>query len=578
MRSFNELTGDPLEQWFKELFVDELNFEDYYPSSGQIALNQLNPEFDVGHHLEVDGIMRIHKTCILFEYTGQGGNFRDKIKKFIRSANLFVQDKHLSLRDKFKLFNIPDDRLDDFEEVEDWKFVYFGVHAEFDLRAYRRADFPDVPYVRDRLYIFQPTQLEYIRQLTNLIGVYGKNELLATLEFTPSKLGEADENLRLDFIKADKKYVVGNGDTKADVYLVKFKIDQLLRMARVSRYEGLPFVLESGDSNDNYQRLLEDEKLQNIANNFIDNNKKKTFPNTITLALSSECLEIDAANKLSIPKKYSSIDIIDGQHRLFGYTRQEVDQQVRQEAEILATALKFNTTDQAVIAKNSARVFCEINSTQAKVKKDLLYLIKYDILGERNYLAAAGKVILQCDKRDKVLGRMFRISSLRRKNQLNFPCISVVEIIEKEITLLIEGLGVDDVKADEAHVKLVFDSQDDFLTNPDKYVEGAIILLERYFNHVRSVFSKDWVKDAETHLLTEPYIMSMVHFLRYRLFNLSETMEDIEASLQDLKSKVDSITTPADSPSFPPSNSSIPNPSEGYEAISEFLVSLVKES
>ncbi|WP_456459189.1 DGQHR domain-containing protein [Reichenbachiella sp.] len=574
MRAFNELTGNPLELWFQELFTTELGFEDYFSSPGQIPLTHLNPELEVGHHLEIDGLLRIHKTCILFEYTGQGGSFRDKIKKFNRSVHLFVEDEHLNLRDKLSLFNVPENKLDDFDEIEEWKFVYFGTHPDFDLRNYRRTDFPDYPFVRDRLYIFQPTQLEYIRQLTNLIGKYGKNELLATLEFTPVHMGEPDENLRLDFIKADKKYVVGNSETKADIYLIKFKIDQLLKMARVSRYEGLPFVLESSDTSDNYQRLLEDEKLKSIAEKFINNNKKKTFPNTITLALSSECEEVRGTQKLSIPKKYSSIDIIDGQHRLFGYTRQEVDQLVRQDAEILATALKFDTTDQKVITKNAARVFCEINSTQAKVKKDLLYLIKYDVLEERNHIAAAGKIVLECDRRDGVLAGMFRITSLRRRNRLNYPCISVVDIIEKEISVILTGDGTNDTKASGDHLKLIFNTEADFSTSPDDYIKGAIILLERYFSHIKSVFSKDWEKDAETHLLTEPYILALIRLLRYRLFNMNETMDDIHDTLLALKTNIDHMTNPNSSPSFPVNSDQIPEPSESHIVISDFLIDL----
>jgi DGQHR domain-containing protein len=391
-------------------------------------------------------------------------------------------------------------------------------------------------------------------------------------------MGNPDETLKLDFIKADKKYVVGNNGSKADIYLVKFKIDQLLELAKVSRYEGLPFVLESSDSQVNYQRLLEDEKLESIANGFINNNKRKTFPNTITLALSSECEEVESGRKLSIPKRYSSIDIIDGQHRLFGYTRQAVNQEVREEAEILATALKFDTLDPEVINKNAARVFCEINSTQAKVKKDLLYLIKYDVLGEKDYLAAAGKILLQCDRRDGVLGGMFKISSLRRKNRLNFPCIGVVDVIEKEITALLAGLDLNDDKAQESHIQTVFNVQDSFQDNPEGYINGAVPLLESYFSRVKTVFPRDWTKDAEAFLLTEAYILAFIRFLRHRLYGLSETIEGIQGVLYNLKSEVDELTQPDNSPSFPNNSDQLPHPEKGYEVVCAFLIDRINQA
>jgi hypothetical protein len=107
LSAFYELEGTPLENWFADFLSRDLAFEHYYRSPGQIALTNLNPAFESGHNLEIDGILRIHKTCILLEYTAQHGQFRDKIKKFIRNCHLFVNDDHLNLRQKFQLFGIP---------------------------------------------------------------------------------------------------------------------------------------------------------------------------------------------------------------------------------------------------------------------------------------------------------------------------------------------------------------------------------------------------------------------------------------------------------------------------------------
>ena len=103
IRSFEGLTGNPLESWFKELFVDHLKLE-YYPSNGQIDLSKLDPTQKIGHHLEIDGVMLVNKTCIFFEYTSQGDKFKEKIQKFIRNSNLFVSSTNLNLKSKFKLF------------------------------------------------------------------------------------------------------------------------------------------------------------------------------------------------------------------------------------------------------------------------------------------------------------------------------------------------------------------------------------------------------------------------------------------------------------------------------------------
>src|SRR5699024_8016850 len=214
-----------------------------------------------------------------------------KIKKFNRNCNLFITSKQISLEEKFKLFNIPEDKLEDFSEAENFKYVYFGTNSKIQNEKLGRDDFPDYPNIQESLYIIKPNTLEYLRQLSNLIGTYSKNEFLSALEFTPIEYGDKDESIKLNFLKADNKYITGS-KVKADVYLLKFTVDQLLRIARVSRYEGIPFILEAENTKQhNYQRLLIESKIDSISKNFIKDDKRKLFPNTITLVLNNECIE-----------------------------------------------------------------------------------------------------------------------------------------------------------------------------------------------------------------------------------------------------------------------------------------------
>lgn len=570
--SFYGLDGAPLESWFKDFLTKGIKLPHYYASQGQIALSTINPAYANGLHLELDGIMRIHKTCILFEYTGLRGNFRDKIKKFILNCHLFVEDPHLSLKEKFKLFGVPAADMDDFEEIEEWKFVYFGTSPDFDLRKYERSDFPDHPNIARNLYTFQPSQLEYLRQLTNSIGKFAKSEFLAIMDFTPQSMGDPEEYFDLDFIKADNKYIAGASEVKADVYLLKFKVSQLLKIAKVSRFEGIPFMMEDRSNTDSYQRLLIDEKLSSIALHFIDNNKKKTFPNTITLALSEECIET-ASGKLRIPKKFSSIDIIDGQHRLFGYTRTEVSDIVREHAEILATAIKFrNEAEEAdLVNKCAARVFCEVNSTQAKVSQDLLYLIKYDVLGDRDYPAAAGKILLVCDKRENAITGLFAVNTLKRNNLLNKPTLNIIAMIEQELVPFLKGEGTEHYRLNLDDLKVVFDGLD-FKEREKEFIAKAVTFVEEYFNHVKGAFSKDWAPNAATILISENYVLALFRFFRHHLYNQRAHIRTMPQVLRELKEKLDKLTGVTNAPSFPSNSKILPSSTATVEEIFQFLI------
>ena len=569
---FYGLDGTPLESWFKDFFTKGLSFSHYYPSPGQISLNTLNPAYAAGLHCEIDGIMRIHKTGIIFEYTAQKGNFRDKIKKFNLNCHLFVEDTYLTLKEKFALFGIPAGEMDDFEDIEQWKYVYFGTSPDFDLRKYDRREFPEYPNIAANLYTFQPAQLEYLRQLTNSIGKFAKSELLAIMEFSPQSLGDPEEFFDLDFIKADGKYIAGDSEVKADVYLLKFKVSQLLNIAKVSRFEGIPFMMEDHSIKDNYQRLLIDEKLSSIAEHFIAGNKKKTFPNTITLALSEECVETDQG-KLRIPKKFSSVDIIDGQHRLFGYTRKEVADLVRDHAEILATAIKFRNeaNDPDIITKCAARVFCEVNSTQAKVSQDLLYLIKYDVLGDRDYPAAAGKVLLVCDKRDSAVTGLFAVNTLRRNNLLNKPSLNIIAMIEQELVPFLKGEGIDQFRMSADNLVVLFGGYG-FKNNEREFIAKAVTFVEEYFNHLKGAFSKDWSPNASTILISENYILAFFRFFRYQLFNRGQHIRTMPEILRKLKEKLDRVTGTSNSPSFGTDAVIFPPITANSEEIFQFLI------
>jgi DGQHR domain-containing protein len=575
INSFDGLIDKALENWFQNLFTNELKLIDYYPSPGQISLTDLDPSQDAGNHLEIDGILLINKTCVIFEYTGQSSAFTNKIKKFTRNCNLLINSTHLSPSEKFKLLGVPDNKIIDFEEVNNWKFVYFGTSLKFEAENYTRNNFPDYPNIQSRLFIFNYSQIEYLRQLTNLIGEFAINELLSALNFLPADLDDAEESFYLDFIKAENKIIATDTAIKADVYLLKFKISELLRIARVSRYEGIPYIFE--DEKESYQRLLIDNKLKNIASNFILDNKRKIFPNTITLVLTQDCVEETIANnlKLKFPKKFSSIDIIDGQHRLFGYTKTNISAITRNNSEILATAIKFRTTDQKQITRSSAKVFCEINSNQAKVKNNLIYLIKYDVLGERNEAAIAGKVILLCNNRPErnALGNIFLTNSLKKKNKFGYPCVPITTIIDNDLIPFVKGLNTNGVVIDDTLYFSIFGNTRAFyISNPDSLNIKIKTILEIYFSSIQTVFKKDWCAGSNSYLISSKFISSFIRLLRFNLFEKGKSLSDMTQILKDLKIAVNIITNPtAHKESFPKGNIKIPTTKHGINTIFEFL-------
>lgn len=147
-------------------------------------------------------------------------------------------------------------------------------------------------------------------------------------------------------------------------YSFMIKPDDLLKLS---------YVLHRNNANNEmmptYQRLIKKERLAQIRS-FINN--KGYFPNSIILNINEDMVFDLASQKnssysdakiglLHLPKKYRSAYIIDGQHRLYGYS--DTDYASKHTIPIIA----FVNLDQG----EQVKMFMDINENQKSVPKIL---------------------------------------------------------------------------------------------------------------------------------------------------------------------------------------------------------------
>ena len=338
-----------------------------------------------------------------------------------------VENSPLSPHELFTLFGgIPEDKLINFTGISDWRYMYIGTSSELTLQNISSESFPET----DRLHIFNEENWEYLKMLELTIRTAAQYEFLASININPSDIGDASlggEILAKRCLEITNKTLFSReSGVSADLFVVTFKPEELLRIARVLRYQGQPMAISSGASTSSgYQRILIPDKLKKIRD-FVNNDPKVAFPTNLTLVLSKECRKHN--RDLHIPSKYASIDVIDGQHRLFSYALS--NDQVREDALLIATAIKFNTDDEQEINRYAARTFITINSEQTKVKRDLLYLISYDVLGDKSPESIAAKILKECDSKQH-LSRIFALSAFIKKNRFGQPPIPIISIVKE---------------------------------------------------------------------------------------------------------------------------------------------------
>lgn len=155
-----------------------------------------------------------------------------------------------------------------------------------------------------------------------------------------------------------------------------------------------------------YQRIIKKDRLKSVRD-FVESGG--FFPNSLIVSVDSdgplEFNEVDSQDglysmgRLHLPKRYQSLYIIDGQHRLYGYS----DSKKAHTETVPVVA--FENLDK----REQLRLFMDINENQKAVPKALRNILLIDI----NYDSNNPK-----DRQDALLGRIAKRLGEDRKSPL----------------------------------------------------------------------------------------------------------------------------------------------------------------
>ena len=248
-----------------------------------------------------------------------------------------------------------------------------------------------------KVYLWDEQFFEYYKTLQTKIDVYAKYELQRELEI---KLDDSEfinlKNMPSLRVKLE------NGDF---YYLTAADPIDLLKVSYVARRE-------RGDQSF-YQRMINQDKVKKIAFQ-IQKNKLSFFNNLILSTLSDVGLEFEelrskdnvATGMLSVNNGLRSLWVVDGQHRLYGYSK------VRDLSELNKPKIPLSIIV-SKSEKDQGSVFISINTNQTVLSEDYkwdLYGI-YTLDARRNVSALTPK-------------RLNELSNL--KNKVYIPSMSPV--------------------------------------------------------------------------------------------------------------------------------------------------------
>lgn len=151
----------------------------------------------------------------------------------------------------------------------------------------------------------------------------------------------------------------------------------------------ISYLAHKGNTNlpplETYQRIAKKKRLDKIAEYIVsseENGKGAIFPTSIVVNFSTDIKfqeiagqkgEKSKIGRLTLPNEYNSAWIIDGQHRLYAYSK--LDKEAK-------TALLPIIAFEKLPANEQAQLFVDINGKQEKVESTLLNEIKANTLLE----------------------------------------------------------------------------------------------------------------------------------------------------------------------------------------------------
>lgn len=213
-------------------------------------------------------------------------------------------------------------------------------------------------------YIFSDSTIDYYCELVRHLGTCARFQLLGNL------LANTEIKNMQNKIPAIKGRMGGH-----EYYEFSIEPEKLLKIG---------YVLHRSEANKNmmptYQRIIKKKRLKEVQN-FINNGGY--FPNSLIISIDTKgkgiqfdqsLTKVDGAlSKLGIlhlPKRYHSAYIIDGQHRLYGYS--DTDYSKTNTIPVVAF-IDLDRTEQL-------KLFMDINENQKAVSKTLRVTLNSDML------------------------------------------------------------------------------------------------------------------------------------------------------------------------------------------------------
>ena len=480
-RLFYNMGADYLNSHQKEFQFDLTDYEELLPSKAQI---------------DVLGIFQDRFIFICECASSQRGNFESLKAKVAKIENYKAAVKK-RINTIFKNIEV-DGKRKSLQPI--WIMATEGYSISPEIK---------IQLLKNDLIVLSETELEYLENCyeSSESPAFVFNQFLGFFKGNSNYWGEVEVT---GFTTS-----YGRLNSKTEVYTFSIRPSDMMKMSAVAHRKARNIYETEGLRKGHYQRVLTKGRLKSISE-FIDE-KGESFKNNIMVSYrgmpSHFKFEQPGKKKgqgrgglVKIKVCPGNFHVIDGQHRLYGYSEVK-DKSLLDKHELIVTAF-VNLSEQ-----EEAQIFIDVNSKQTKVKPDLIREVRalkgYKSKGKEKLenMATAITAALR-DPLDSPFTTPSAIAETEPKRALKLltPLAFQNALIESRLLGIkdhTDGLCSENSKSDEENYYQTIDNVENLLFD--------------YFKGIRNVVGKLWSEDGkklnENGLVYNPFIGALILLL-----------------------------------------------------------------
>lgn len=351
----------------------------------------------------------------------------------------------------------------------------------------------------ENIRVITENELQYFDAFANYLGPAGRHQFLA--EFLEGQEIPALENVKIPAVRGSFG--------PHTFYSFAISARHLLKIAFVNHQ-----ALDHPDSRPAYQRMINKGRIKKIGQFIVDGG---FFPTNLLVNFSEKCrfdLLANTGNSddrlkfgwLYLPRKYKSAWIIDGQHRLYGFSNLP---------EKFLDQTLFIVAFEKLDPKVEADLFITINHEQKSVPKSLLVTLQADLkVGSSDpkeaLSALASRLVrtLSHDATSPFFGR-FSIPGIPPNDSQN---LTVPEVVKGLMASTLIGK------------LLLKKTVEGFLSAPthEKTLLRARRVLNGYFRAIMDANADRWTAGRAAHICVNPGLRAHLILLRDILRHLDK--------------------------------------------------------